>query len=322
MKLNELHKQLGKSFLRHYFTQVEKQLLDTADELQSPPIFIVGPPRSGTTLVYQAMSSCLRTSYLSTFASWYPATPAAATRYIKSEIITHLSDYRSDYGFTHQREAPSEAQLIWKNWFGRDRTDGSNVSPDVRDRARRTIAAIETMLEGPFIAKDISNSLRVQALNAVFPGCLFVRICREPYAISKSILKARYEFRQERGFASTNDPKHEWIFIDSKDFEQFYGQHYLQQIASQIAHTERILDEDLGKLAADRHLCIDYREFCSNPRQEIRKLQTFAAHHRITLKTKAQIPAQFSAPKKYDAIDADQLRDRETLREIIETAFA
>ena len=44
--------------------------------LRYPPIFIVGPPRSGTTLVYQALIEYLDVGYLSNFHGWFWGAPS------------------------------------------------------------------------------------------------------------------------------------------------------------------------------------------------------------------------------------------------------
>ena len=254
-------------------------------------------------------------------ADKYHTTPIAATRFARRKVASYQSNYRSNYGEVNGRGGPAEAQLIWKHWFGRDRTNGSNISAATRSEAVATVAAIQGILSGPFFTKDISNSLRIHALEQTFPGCLFIRIYRDPFAIAKSILKARHEFRASKGFALTDDPKNEWVFINSKDFEQFYELPYLEQIANQIFHTEQILEEDLATLTADRCIAIDYQDFCNDPRSEINRLQNFTAAHGIELRQKSAIPESFTRPKRSDSLSEEQKKEREELRACVENVY-
>jgi hypothetical protein len=314
--------QLLTKFLQAYFSKIEPRLTKQAGQLESPPVFIVGPPRSGTTLVYQVITTCLETSYFCNMADKHHTTPIAATHFARRKVASYQSNYRSDYGEVDGRGGPAEAQLIWKRWFGRDRTNGSNVSAATRSEAVATVAAIQDILSGPFFAKDISNSLRVRALELTFPGCLFIRISRDPFAIAKSILKARHEFRASKGFALTNDPKNEWVFINSKDFEQFHELPYLEQIANQIFHTEQILNEDLATLAPDRCIQIKYQDFCSNPRLEIERLQNFTNSHAVELRQKSEVPESFTRPKRSETLTDEQKAEREALNTCLENVYA
>jgi hypothetical protein len=284
---------VSKRILRRVFEPRERVLLAQAGEMLSPPIFLVGPPRAGTTLIYQSITSGLRTAYFCNFAAWYAQTPVAASEFVRDSIVSYESDFTSDYGKVAGRGAPAEAETIWKAWLGRDRNDGSDLSKDTVVVANRTVAALQKMLDAPFVAKDVSNSLRTRALDRLFPGCLFVRVSREPAEIAQSILSARHSYRQERGCAQTDNPVEEWIFIDSKDYEQFHDRPYLEQIANQVFHTENMLEEDLAKLPEARVFRVAYDDFCRDPRGQIEKLAGFAATHGIRLRAKAPLPAAF-----------------------------
>jgi hypothetical protein len=286
--------------LQEYFARREHAFIAAAKMPATPPIFIVGPPRSGTTLLYQAITTALRTAYFANFATWYPQTPVAASNFIRSAIVHYQSDFNSDYGEVAGRGGPAEAQQIWKAWLGRDRTDGAGLSAESISTMRGTIAALQTLLDGPFIAKDISNCLRIRALDKIFPGCLFVRVSRDALATAQSILSARASYRQDRDCAKTENPVDEWLFIDSEDFAPFHDKPYLEQIANQVFHTENILEQDLSTLSADRILRIGYQDFCRDPRGHMQQLMTFAQAHGVHIDPKADIPSQFrqsSRPK-------------------------
>ena len=55
-------------------------LLRRAPEPDEPVCFIVGPPRSGTTLLYELLVRCFYFSYFSNLAHRFYRTPVAATR--------------------------------------------------------------------------------------------------------------------------------------------------------------------------------------------------------------------------------------------------
>jgi hypothetical protein len=318
MSVASIPSRLAKSVLQRYFAFREAALIAGAGELKTPPIFIVGPPRSGTTLLYQVITNCLQTSYFCNFASWHAHTPAAATQFTRAAIKDYVSAYRSDYGEVPGRGGPAEAELIWKGWFGRDRTDGKDLTVAQSAQMNATIAAVQKLLGGPFVAKDISNALRVRALAKVFPEALFVRVSRDPFAIALSILKARHGYREERGFETTDNPIDEWVFINSKDFEPFYELPYLEQIANQVFHTEKILEEDLASVSSDRCIRISYQDFCVDPRAQIQRLSAFAAEHGAPLQAKAELPEKFAVSVRSEESLTDEQKQ---LRAHLEVAY-
>lgn len=62
----------------------EQSLFDRQVEPDSPCVFIVGAPRSGTTLVYQVLAHVLRVSYFTNVTDLFPRSPITATRYSQS----------------------------------------------------------------------------------------------------------------------------------------------------------------------------------------------------------------------------------------------
>ena len=301
---------VSRRVLKYFFESREPVLLAQAGDIRSPPVFLVGPPRSGTTLIYQAITSGLRTAYFCNFAEWYPHTPLAASEFLNRAIERYESDFTSDYGEVAGRAAPSEAKGIWKSWLGRDRTDGSDMRMEKVAVARRTIAALQKMRGAPFVAKDISNALRIRALDKLFPGCLFVRVSLNPADIAQSILVARQTYRQEHDCAHTNNPLQEWVFIDSCDYEQFYDLPYLEQIANQVFHTDNILEEDLAEIPEARVLRMDYEQFCLHPREELDRLTGFTAAHGTHFQAKAPIPAAFRTRLRGEHLEGvNELRD-------------
>jgi hypothetical protein len=130
------------------------------------PIFIVGPHRSGTTLVYRFLSRHADVGFY-----------AAADRRLGSlPLLAHLAFRAGVAAYPH------ECQRIWDRFHAGedDRADASGATPEVaawhRPRAARTLA-----LRGRarLLAKYPRLSLRLAWLDAVFPGCLFLHVTRD-----------------------------------------------------------------------------------------------------------------------------------------------
>ena len=62
-----------------WFTDEDIKYLD-----MFPPVFIIGSPRSGTTVLYQLLCKHLQFGYINNFVSNWPKAPLTATKLYKS----------------------------------------------------------------------------------------------------------------------------------------------------------------------------------------------------------------------------------------------
>src|SRR6056297_1412323 len=104
--------------IRFFLHQTEKWvLMNSRKQLQNPPVFIMGPPRSGTTLLYQLLTQTCHFSYFSEFAASYNTFPFLATYLKKKHFGKDNQSFKSDFGRPRGLFAPSEAGEIWNRWF-------------------------------------------------------------------------------------------------------------------------------------------------------------------------------------------------------------
>ncbi len=92
---------------------LEGMLLLPRWRCDQPQLFIIGLPRSGTTLVYQYIVHRLRVSYFSNAVGRYPRSPCVATLWERATKGDYRSDFASNYGATTGPAAPHEAGNVW-----------------------------------------------------------------------------------------------------------------------------------------------------------------------------------------------------------------
>jgi len=128
----------------------ESAFVNSAPPPRFPPIFIIGLPRVGSTLVYQAIVRGLVTSYFCNAAATGPRAPALITRALSRFLtITPPDCYTSDYGITRGWNAPAQAREIWGRWFPGDQSyvgGGGCPATDLR-AIRGTVSRIEHALD-------------------------------------------------------------------------------------------------------------------------------------------------------------------------------
>lgn len=65
---------------------VERSLLAQEQKSELPILLVVGPPRSGTSLLHQVLASCLEASYFTNFNAMFRRSPLTAVKYFQNRL--------------------------------------------------------------------------------------------------------------------------------------------------------------------------------------------------------------------------------------------
>ena len=289
-----------------------KKLISSTKKLNYPPIFIVGPPRSGTTLLYQLMVHHFQLAYFSNIADKYNIAPVIVTKFGLKYCKPYVSDFTSNYGLIEGGQmAPHEAGGIWNRWYPTEYKDGYNYTPagyfDYKTKhiIYQTVAGIEGLFDAPFISKNVKHSVRIQSLVEIFPKALFIQIRRNPFDVANSILKSRKERNQ-----NIND----WWSVMPKEIEQLRNKSYLEQICGQVFYIEKNIEEDIMVVGKKRLCVVHYDELCANPKKELDKITAFVSTYGYNLWIKYDVPESFKMSKyKRDVLSGEE----EMIKEIL-----
>ena len=103
--------------IKPYASLVERLLLNKRYQCSSPQLFIMGLPRSGTTLVYQYIVHRLNVAYFTHGVGKYPDAPCITT-WIQHKVHgQYQSAFKSNYGKESGAVAPREAGGWWCRVF-------------------------------------------------------------------------------------------------------------------------------------------------------------------------------------------------------------
>lgn len=268
---------------------VEKALLK-GEDLRYPPVFIIGPPRSGTTLLYQLMVHHFKVAYFNTLANQFFVAPWVASAVSKPFLRPYRSDFKSYYGKIAGLGSPHEGGSIWNRWFPREHREGYNyvgsayLSPDQKTEIRRLVAGMERVFSAPFLNKNVKNSVRIHALVDLFPQSLFLQMRRDPVHTALSILEGRKRLGEHLN---------RWLSVMPRQVKETEGKDYAQQIAEQLFYVEENVAEDRKKMGEDRFHTVFYRDLCWNPRREMEKIETFFASKGVSLEKLNEVPDSF-----------------------------
>lgn len=251
---------------------------------QSPPLFITGLPRAGTTVIYQAICHRFRVSYTPMLTNQLPYCPAFATRLVRRTLQSYESNFRSDYGRSDSLGAPGEGR-IWNLWF--DRYAPQTSLADAHPHAQRIVYSfgqIERIGGGPVVTKNPRLSQWMRPLADLFPTARFLVVVREPRAVGLSLLRRRYR----RGRNPTL-----WYSVFPRGHESLQNRSPAGQVAGQIEGILHGLQEDIESIGAHRFSVVNYDDLCAAPTACVDRLAEWMADTGSVWETQRELPDQF-----------------------------
>ncbi|MBD9479206.1 sulfotransferase [Pseudoxanthomonas sp. PXM02] len=216
------------------------------------PVFIVSPPRSGSTLLFETLSGA----------------PGVHTIGDEShqliEGVEGLAPSHSQYHSNQLGRAdatPEVVQALRGRFLDalRDR-EGEKPAPD----------AVVRLLE-----KTPKNALRIPFLKAVFPDAKFIYLHRDPRQVWGSMIDGWQSGR----FRMYNLPGWEgpmWSFLLTPGWQSLIGQDLGEIVARQWETATRLMLDDLEALPPEDWTGVDYGRFLQDPQGEALRLSTFA----------------------------------------------
>lgn len=244
------------------------------ERLEYAPLFIIGPPRSGTTLVYQSICHSLEVAYPTNLMVDYGLDRGPSICRILHGACGKLPHRRrdafsSDYGATKGLAAPSEAGPIWNRWFCKDThyTPEGVLDAGARRAVYRSVANMERVFGAPFVNKNVKHSVRIRALVEVFSDAIFLEVTRDPLMAAQSIFLARSKrFRSSR-----------WWSVKPKESEDLVGLSLAKQAAAQVFYIRRCIAQDRERVGSERFFSVAYEAFCRAPNAELERIAKFMA---------------------------------------------
>jgi len=248
------------------------------------PIFIIGCPRSGTSLLYQILRLHSDVAYIT------PITNVVFSKqklfFEKPYMVNFLhyiidklpykyvpNRYRGPYdGSLYLKNLPetNEGHRIWR-YFIENKDHHYLNEDDVSEEFFNylidvVIYHLEIFNKERFLSKNPQYSLGIKFLNKIFPDSLFVHIVRDGRAVVNSILKRRRETRGEAFWWGAKPP----------NWRELKKINILKQISMQYLSVINIIETDANEvLSQERYYLIKYEHLVNNPKVEIEKLLEF-----------------------------------------------
>ncbi len=255
------------------------------------PIFILGAPRSGTTLLYELLVNCYEFSYFTNFANTFYNTPLTVSKFGAQFKRNWYGNQESRFGTISGLGAPSEAGSIWGRWIPEfnylDENDAEERSKHLADLVR-VIKALQLIQGAPFINKNVMHCVHIRFLDAVFPNCLFIDLRREKKANVRSIIRAR---EQKGGPMLDADG---WWSVRPRNVESWCGLSIEEQACAQVSLLHKNIDESFRAIGEDRRIMINYEDICLDPESILEKVRKFLISKSLDIQKRHPFPVSFN----------------------------
>jgi len=301
------------------FKEVEFREISQMTKPKLPALFIVGNPRSGTTLLYQWLAASGLFAYPSNIMSRFYNAP-----YIGALIHKIFVDYdehgelcknsklefMSQLGKTKGANSPHEFWYFWRRFFhfkGIQQLNEEELAKVNHDLFLKELAAIENCFKKPLLLKALIMNWNIDYLNHILQKPLFLFIKRNDIHNMASLYNARKIF--------FNNPRR-WYSFKPPEYEILKTKNVYMQLAGQVFFTNKHIEKTLQSIQPERSIVISYEKFCKAPEKQYEliiaqlRLQGYETDKAYTgpksFKASSNFDSEFNVAKAEEALSCMQ----------------
>jgi Sulfotransferase family len=234
-----------------------------------PIIFIVGAPRTGSTILYQVVTNTFRVMFpdnlASLFGMWLPYGMAYSHLLFGDAPHNCFSSVRGKtwLGGLH---APSESEKFFRAIF----TDEQTVNNQKFCQFTAALQRLREKHRQSVIFKSLRVGQHIRYIVRMVPSARFIHIRRDPRYAAQSILLARAEERA--------DPNRPW-YVSPRRHNELLQLHGVLQATRQVYLIDMEITTDLKILASTHQsITIWYSDLCLETDTTLRRLAAFLNH--------------------------------------------
>lgn len=243
------------------------------------PVFILGAPRSGTSLLYRVLSQHPHVTYLNQFVRKAPAMPelTALNRLPRRRTDwrdqTWFSDTGSAYVYGQRRgwirrgfPQPVEGEPFFGRWGLPEAVSSSAADAWSPDALRVGVGRVRKADGGRrFVSKRINHNRRVAALAKAFPDAQFVHLVRDGRAAARSL--TRVDWWSDCDVWSVGSTPSQWAKAGGDPWE-LAVRHWAAEVSA--------VDDGLTGVPETSVLHVRYEELAADLPGQIARVAAFA----------------------------------------------
>lgn len=267
------------TFLKEFSEEISQiEALSNPEKSNFPLVFILGAPRSGTTILFQLLAKTNLFFYPTNFISRFYANPVLGVKIQQlllketlqvgeefSDIkVLHDFDFSSEIGKTKGIFSPNEFWYFWRRFFN---VEGINIIDDTLKSKKINqllfeLSKIFDLEKKTLLFKGLMFNEHLKLIKRIIPNAKFIHIVRNTHDNAISLLKTREKFFGD---------KNEWYSFRTSNFEDISKFEAELQVVAQIKTINKKITSFSKEYPTD-YLRIDYEELCDNPEKQINLL--------------------------------------------------
>jgi hypothetical protein len=265
-----------------------------------PAIYVCGAPRSGTTLLTQAIASGFDVQPVNNLIAAFWQAPCAGLRLSRKLLGDDFhSVYQSEYGRTSDIREPHEFGYFWARMLGyKDMTEPDAAALSTVDwpRLRYVITNMQAAAKKPLVFKALMPAFYAQSFCSVLPRSIFILLRRNMVDNIASVHRGRIEYAGDETA---------WYSIRPSRCMDVGREPPLKQSCMQVHYINQSLSRIWKSLPLSNALEINYEDFCHDPRIFMRRIAGAMNAFGANVSLKPSFPQKF--PLKSTSLSA-QLR--------------
>lgn len=250
----------------------EKKMLNSnaAQKNIFPTVFLLGTPRSGSTLFMQWAASTGAFGYPTNFISRFNRAPYVAALIHKMvtdddyQYMNEFSDisknqkFSSSIGKTEGFTAPHEFWYFWRRFmeFREIPCEEKYFEKNFDFRTfQLELNLLKNAFEKPFIMKGQILNWYLETVSNKLENSIFIHLYRDPVSVCRSLLRAR-----EIWYGSQNV----WFSAKPREYPWLAEMDAYHQVAGQVYFINKEIFAKRDNLGS-AYFMVDYSDFCSDP---------------------------------------------------------
>ncbi|HSB57701.1 MAG TPA: sulfotransferase [Nitrosopumilaceae archaeon] len=283
----------------------KKKILDKFQQFVKKPIFVIGVPRSGTTLIYSILSRHPDLAWFSheDLPYWIPLDEQRRLKKYFNDLVAQNKKFQNGEaslfvfgsGSTDSGKGtskiPIEGETFWHKYFGDSYVDDIPLDSKI-EVVKNITEHLDREKNHRFLNKAPQNSKRLFAIKKIFPDAKFIQIIRDPRAVISSMIERH---RNEGQFN---------LGIPVKDKEKYEKLSFVEKWAWQYKEIMEAIYE-FSKSYENNLYVVIYEDLISDPNKELKKILEFCE---LPLPKKNMVPPILDTKSKWkeNLTDEDQ----------------